>query len=65
MKEIVRRLNSHFICFDFILILMFLCQVLFKTKILAKKLQTEQLDLVIANRKLRATCNILYAFVQD
>ena len=55
MKERVQLLNRHIICFDFILIL----------KILAEKLQTEKFDLVIANTKLRATCNILYTFVQD
>jgi hypothetical protein len=54
MKERVQLLNRHIICFDFILIL----------KILAEKLQTEQLNLVIAKTILRATCNILYALVQ-
>jgi hypothetical protein len=65
MKEILQLLNHHIIRFDFILILIFICQVLIKTKILAEKLQTEKFDLVIANTKLRVTCNILYTLAKD
>ena len=36
-----------------------------KVKVLAEKLQTEQLDLVFANTKLRVTRYILYALLQD
>jgi len=39
----------HCTMLGFILILMFISQVLFKTKVLAEKLQIGQLDLVIAN----------------
>ena len=50
IKEEVQLLHWDLTSYDLILILMFIYQVLFKTNILAEKLQTKQLDLVIANK---------------
>jgi hypothetical protein len=57
-KGKIQHLRRCITCFDFVLILKFIHQVLLKTKTLADKPQTEQLDLVISKTRLRVTCKM-------
>ena len=65
IKEKAQALHRHINCFDFIVTLMFMRQVMFRTKVLAEKLQDEQLDLMTANKKLWSARDILDALLQD
>jgi hypothetical protein len=65
IKEKAQALHRHITCFDFTVTLMFMRQVMFRTKALAEKLQDEQLNLMTANTKLWSTRDILDALLQD